>query len=104
MTSPSRSHLLTFRRDVEALLKALKPTIEDDFRSHEEATLPSIAITIGAELTPDGIAWNYQTGDNSYTGGAYGFRDWGIVDLHRRDSCKRLAGDIVEQFLGLWAN
>ncbi len=104
MTSPSRSHLLTFRRDVEALLKALKPTIEDDFRSHEDANLPSLAVTIGAELTPDGISWNYQTGDNSYAGGAYGFPYWGIADLHRRDSCKRLANDIVDQFLGLWAN
>ena len=104
MTSPSRSHLVGFRRDMEALLKSLKPTIGDEYRSHPEATLPSIAVTIGAELTPDGIVWNHQTGDNSFTGGAYGFQHWGVVDLHRRDSCKRLAGDIVEQFLGLWAN
>jgi len=104
MATPSRSHLASFRRDVEALLKALKPTIEDDCRSHEEANLPSLAVTIGAELTPDGIAWNHQTGDNSSTGGAYGFPHWGIVDLHRRDNCKRLASDVVDQFLGLWAN
>lgn len=104
MATPSRSHLASFRRDMEALLKALKPTIYNDSRSHEEATLPSIAITIGAELTPDGIAWNYQTGDNSFAGGAYGFRHWGIVDLYRRDNCKRLASDVVDQFLGLWAN
>lgn len=104
MTSPSRSHLAAFRRDLESLLKGLKPTIGDDDRSHEEAGLPSIAITVGAEITPDGISWNYQTGDNSFTGGAYGFHHWGIVDLHRRDNSRRLADDIVEQFLGLWAN
>lgn len=103
MASPSRTHLVAFRRDMEALLKSLKPTIGDEYRSHPEATLPSIAVTIGAELTPDGIAWNYQTGDNSYTGGAYGFKHWGIVDLYRRDNSRRLADDIVEQFLGLWA-
>ena len=104
MATPSRSHLIGFRRDLEAMLKTLKGTISDDDRSHEEASLPSLAVTIGAELTPDGIAWNYQTGDNSFTGAAYGFRHWGIVDIHRRDNCRRLANDIVEQFLGLWAS
>lgn len=99
----NRKHLATFRRDLEGLLKQLKPAIEDDFRAHEEATLPSIAVTIGAEITPDGIAWDYQTGDNSYIGGAYCFPDWGIVDLHRRDNSRKLADEIVEQFLEIWA-
>ena len=99
----NRRHLVVFRRDLERLLKELKPNICDDYRTHEEATLPGIAVTIGAEITPDGIAWNYQTGDNSYTGGAYGFPDWGIVDLHRRDNSRKLAEEIVEQFLELWA-
>jgi hypothetical protein len=100
---PPRKHLIAFRRDLERLLKELKPTIGDDCRTHKEATLPGIAVTIGAEIMPDGIAWGYQTGDNSYTGGAYGFRDWGIVDLYRRDNSRKLAEEIVEQFLEIWA-
>ena len=100
---PPKAHLVAFRRDLEALLKSLKPTISDDCRSHEEATIPGLAVTIGAECTPNGITWNYQTGDNSYTGAAYGFAHWGICDLHRRDNSRKLAEDIVEQFLCLWS-
>jgi hypothetical protein len=102
-TIPTSRHLSAFRKEIRSLLISLKPTIYDDYRAHPEATLPSIAVTIGAKITPDGIAWNYQTGDNSYTGGAYGFPDWGICDLYRRDNCTTLASDIVEQFLDLWA-
>jgi len=100
---PAKSHLRTFRKDIEALLKSLKPTIEDDFRTHEEATIPGLAVTIGAHFGPEGVVWDFQTGDNSYDGPAYFYKDWGIVDLHRRDSCRRLAEDIVDQFLTLWA-
>ena len=81
-------------RDFAALLRELKPQIHDDYRAHEEATLPSMQVTIG--ISADG-SWSYQTGDNSYTGGAYGHAFWGTVDLHRRSNCKELARDAVEQ-------
>ena len=100
---PPKAHLIGFRRDLEALLKSLKPTIGNEYRAHPDDTIPGISVTIGAEVTEDGIAWNYQTGDNSYTGGAYGFAHWGICDLHRKDNCRKLAEDIVEQFLCLWS-
>lgn len=100
---PTKTHLIIFRKDIEALLKSLKPTISDDCRAYEEASLPSLAVTIGAECTVDGVVWDFQTGDNSYSGAAYFYRHWGICDLHRRDSCRRLAQDIVDQFLTLWA-
>ncbi len=100
---PTARHLSTFRKEIRNLLISLKPTICDDDRTHEEATLPGIAITVGAKPTPDGIVWAFQTGDNSYTGGAYGFPHWGVCDLHRRDNTTDLARDIVEQFLELWA-
>ena len=100
---PTARHLSTFRKEIRSLLISLKPTIYDDYRAYPEATLPSIAVTVGAKPTDDGIVWGYQTGDNSYTGGAYGFHDWGICDLYRRDNSTTLASDIVEQFLELWA-
>lgn len=42
-------------------------------------------------------AWSYQTGDNSYTGGAYGHPFWGVVSLYRRSNSAALADDIREQ-------
>jgi len=102
-TIPTARHLSAFRKEIRSLLISLKPTIYDDYRAREEAILPSLAVTIGAKITPDGIDWSFQTGDNSYSGGAYFYSDWGICDLYRRDNCTALASDIVEQFLDLWA-
>ena len=100
---PTARHLSTFRKEIRSLLISLKSTICDDYRAHPEATLPSIAVTVGAKVTADGIVWPFQTGDNSYSGPAYFYSDWGICDLHRRDNTTDLARDIVEQFLDLWA-
>ena len=101
-TIPTSRHLSAFRKEIRSLLISLKPTIDDDYRAHEEATLPSIAVTIGAKITTDGIDWSFQTGDNSCSGSAYFYGNWGICDLYRRDNCATLASDIVEQFLDLW--
>jgi len=100
---PTAHHLSTFRKEIRSLLISLKSTIHNDDRAHEGATLPSVAVTVGAKITPDGIDWAFQTGDNSYSGLAYFYSDWGICDLHRRDNTTDLARDIVEQFLDLWA-
>jgi hypothetical protein len=96
-STPTNRQLSAFRKEIEALLKALKPYIGNEYRAHEESSLPSMQITVGAELRDGEIAWSYQTGDNSYTGGAYGFADWGTTDLYRRSNTKELAADITEQ-------
>jgi hypothetical protein len=56
---------------------------EDDF----------FTLTIGANSS----SWNYQTGDNSFTGGAYGYRDWGVMDIYPNCSPTEVALDIVDQ-------
>lgn len=42
-------------------------------------------------------SWSYQTGDNSFTGGAYGQRYWGVVTLFRDSDPADLAADAVGQ-------
>jgi hypothetical protein len=93
---PTARQLSKFQKEIESLLKALKPEIGDEYRAHEESTLPSMLVTVGAELQDGEIVWNYQTGDNSYTGGAYGFANWGTADLYRRSNTKELAADIID--------
>jgi hypothetical protein len=77
-----------------ALLRLLKRDIGDDYRCDEEATTPSMLITFG--LSDDG-SWNYQTGDNSFTGGAYGHPYWGLTYLDRRSNCKELAQSTFDE-------
>lgn len=95
-----KRHLTSLRKDIESLLKGLKREIGDEYRASEDDTLPGMLVTVGAEPGEDGISWNYQTGDNSFTGGAYGFQHWAVIYLYRRSNCKDLAKDAVEELLG----
>jgi hypothetical protein len=85
-------------KDLAELIKQLKPTIEDYCRSSEfdsEDDLPSVLLTVGwsAELGD----WDWQTGDNSYTGGAYLYPTWAVVAVYRRSNSLELARDIRNQ-------
>jgi hypothetical protein len=73
-----------------ALLRALKKDIHDDYRATDDSedTTPGMLVTFG--LSADG-SWHYQTGDNSFSGGAYGHAYWGLAYLDRRSNCKDLA-------------
>lgn len=83
------------------LLKSLKTDIHDDFRASDddEDTTPGMCVTIG--FTPSdadtAYSWHYQTGDNSYSGGAYGHANWAVISLYRRSNSKELANDIADQ-------
>lgn len=83
--------------EIESLLKSLKSSIDNDCRAYEEDTLPSMLVTIGAN---DSGNWKFQTGDNSFSGGAYGFPYWGVVALYRRSNCRELARDVINQIEG----
>jgi len=78
--------------ELRTLLIALKPDIRDDYRESAD-DLPGMDITIGVDA--ECVAWNYQTGDNSFTGGAYGYPYWGVGRLYRRSNCTELAAQIV---------
>lgn len=86
--------------DIYRLLRNLKPTIADDYRCSDapDDNKPGMCVTIGATLQDDGtFRWGYQTGDNSYTGGAYCHATWGIGYLYRRSNCREVAASIVSE-------
>lgn len=85
-------------KELSALFVALKPQICDDYRAFEcedgGDTLPSMQVTVG--WSEDG-SWDYQTGDNSFSGAAYHHRHWAVIALYRRSNTRELARDCVEQ-------
>lgn len=81
--------------ELASLIKSIKSDIGDDYRAFEEDTLPGIQLTIGA----DERGWAYQTGDNSYSGGAYLHRFWGVAGVYRRSNSREVARDIISQIL-----
>lgn len=87
-------------REVCSLLKALKREIGDDYRASDDPhdNTPGMQVTIGATVNDDGsLSWDYQTGDNSYSGGAYCHKNWGVIYLYRRSNCHELAHDAVNE-------
>lgn len=40
--------------------------------------------------------WGWQTGDNSYTGGAYGYHNWAVVTVWNEIESEKEIDEIVE--------
>lgn len=96
----SEAEYKRLEKRVRELLISLKPQICDDYRAsdNDDDNTPGMQVTIGASVNEDGsLSWSYQTGDNSYTGGAYGHPFWGVVSLYRRSNCSDLAKEAVDQ-------
>jgi len=83
-------------QEIKSLLISLKQNIDNDFRASDDPddNVPGMQVTVGADETGD---WSYQTGDNSYSGGAYHYPFWGVISLYRRSNCRDLAKDIIDQ-------
>lgn len=83
------------------LIKSLIPEIGDDYRASDdpEDDTPGMSVTVG--FTPESedkdASWHYQTGDNSYSGGAYGHANWGVVSIYRDSKPSEIAEDIANQ-------
>jgi hypothetical protein len=62
-------------------------------------TTPGMLVTIGFTPGDDDKdwSWSYQTGDNSFTGGAYGHAHWGVIYLNRRSNSRELAKGAVDE-------
>lgn len=74
------------KKDVYELLVALKKQIGNEYRSE------GMDVTFGY----DGDDWGWQTGDNSFTGGAYGYQNWYVITLTRKSNSRELAKEVVE--------
>jgi hypothetical protein len=82
-----------FKAGLTALIAGLIPKIGDDYRASDDPSddVPGMQITIGA----DGDGWSYQTGDNSYTGDAYGYQYWGLGAIYRDSDPAEVAEELL---------
>lgn len=104
LTDPSGAPIMEYRKrgplptvkDLSGLIVEIKRAgIDDDFRAYEDDEEPGILLTVGWD--PVSGDWSYQTGDNSFTGGAYGYPVWASVAIHRRSRAADLAREIRSQ-------
>lgn len=80
-------------KEITSLLSSLK-------KCHKEYLGEGLDVTVA---TTDGREWNYQTGDNSYTGGAYGLQHWSVTTLFKESHCGKLAAEIVNELRNMVA-
>lgn len=87
-------------KELSALVRELKPTIGDEYRAPgcEDDTAPSMQLTVGWQESGE---WSYQTGDNSFTGGAYSYPHWAVVTIDRRSDSRAIAREIRDQLAEL---
>lgn len=85
------------------LVRAVRGDIEDDYRATDDPDddTPGVCLTVGADGN-GADSWSYQTGDNSFAGGAYGYPHWAVVSVYRDDDSRKLARDILGQLADLW--
>ncbi len=100
-------------RDLIDLITAVKADIHDDYRAFEEDSEPGIQLTVGATIDRERLddtasgdeilaaitGYDWQTGDNSYSGAAYFHPYWGVVGVYRDSDPAELATEIVRQII-----
>lgn len=89
-------------KEISRLVRAIKRDISDEYRAYEDDETPGILLTVGCD--PKTGAWSYQTGDNSYTGDAYGFAYWGVAGVYRRSNSREVARQIIDEIADQYAS
>ncbi len=81
--------------ELASLIKELKGQIGDDYRVSDDPSddTPGMCLTIGCSYDKN---WSYQTGDNSYSGGAYAHPFWGVGSIYRNSNSREVAKEIIE--------
>ena len=112
-TSPAVRKLLkqlpSLRQELYSLLVEIKKDADWDFLRQEVLEFgpstdptPYVDVTIGCtfNFAEGWISWNFQTGDNSFTGGAYGHLEWFNTSLLTRSNCKTAANELIDEIAG----
>lgn len=97
-TKPTQEACDAIEKRWKSLLDSLIGDVADDHRATDgpDDGTPGMCVTFGLSCDDGGgLSWNYQTGDNSFTGGAYGHRHWGVVHLYRDSDTAELAKDAM---------
>ena len=94
------------KEDIESLINSITIVTPSDVNGEPceccasgdccEYDCNAMMLTIG--ISNDGDSFSYQTGDNSYTGGAYGFPHWVVIYLtHDVESRQNAIAEFTSQ-------
>lgn len=83
-------------KDLTALIVSVKSDISDEYRAFDFDETPGIQLTVAMN---DNGEWTYQTGDNSYMGGAYNMPYWSVNGVYRNTNPREMAREIQAELL-----
>ena len=99
------------------ILDQVQANIDEDCRASDDPDdeTPAIQFTVGLTVTeedeegrkmrvPKIKSWGWQSGDNSFSGGAYGEPHWGVGALEEDTNTRALAKEIVYEAFDLYFN
>ena len=84
-----------YKKNLAKLIREVKKDISDEYRAFYEDETPGIQLTIG--YNPETKEWSFQTGDNSFTGGAYHYPVWGVAGIYRNSNSRDVATEIYNE-------
>lgn len=88
------------RDDVTAFLTANLAGFQFDALAYceveDEDDTPYMDLTLA--ISEDGTEWSYQTGDNSYTGGAYILPHWAVTCVTEYTTAEELIEEVFSQW------
>jgi hypothetical protein len=81
---PKKCHIVKLVRELKSYV-----------RKNRHDFMDGMELTIG--WNPDTDGWNYQTGDNSFHGAAYGYPIWSLATIDADTDCKSVAVELIDQ-------
>lgn len=88
-----------FRTTIAGIIRSIiSDGIPADSRATDEDSGPSVLLSVGATVLPDGsIRLGWQTGDNSFMGDAYGHPAFSVVSIYPFSIPMELAEEIENE-------
>ncbi len=81
---------------IEANIKHWNKDAVDYAEVEDDDETPSLQLTFA--INTKGTKWSFQTGDNSYSGGAYLFPHWAVVYVSQDTTADELFKEVDERF------
>ena len=94
-----------FKEDLIFLADKIVTDYEENYKDDEHVDYIQLTIGTNGDLceVTGSVEYGYQTGDNSYTGGAYGYSHWGVVEITDESDTEEVADSLIEQLSELLA-
>ena len=95
----ARVYDLLFKEDLETIVTQIVTEYKQYYKEDKDVEYIQLTVGTNGDLceVSGSTLYGYQTGDNSYTGGAYGYRHWGVAEINDESDPEEVVEDICEQ-------